>query len=119
MAYFPGGPYVSRGAYTDTAPTTNATPYIEQDKAARTTAIFQGIQGIITSAADYYQRIKYNARPAAGSPYDSNVYYGGGVSYIPGDSGEPTKLVASGPAGFTTIALILGVIVLAFVLLRK
>jgi len=35
----------------------------EQDKTSKYAAIFQGISGVITTAADVYGRLKYNAQP--------------------------------------------------------
>jgi len=97
---------------------TSAVPYVEADKSARTTAIFQGIAGVINSAGDFYQRIKFNPQPVAGRDGDPNVYWGGGVSYKPGESGEPTKLSFSGVGGISPIMLIL-IVVALFFLLRK
>ena len=111
------GAYLGKGAW-DNGGSSSAVPYVEADKSARTTAVFQGITGVINSASDFYQRLKYNAKPAAGGYGDPNVYYGGGVSYVPGESGEPTKLQISGVAGFTPLLLI-GAVILFALFLKK
>jgi len=112
------GAYLGKGAW-DSSPNESVQPYVEADKASRTTAIFQGITGVINSAGDFYKRLKYDARPAAGGYNDPNVYYGGGVSFRPGESGEPTKLAITGAAGFTPFLLIGAIVVLAFFLKGK
>ena len=111
------GAYLGKGAFDDSA-TSSAKPYVEADKSSRTTAIFQGISGVLNSASDFYARLKYNAKPAYGSPNDPNVYYGGGFSWVPGQSGEPNKLQIAGIGGFAPI-LLLVVIVGMFFFLRK
>lgn len=45
-------------------------PYIESDKSSRTAALWEGISGVIQTAAEAYRRIKYNPQP---------VPYGGGT----------------------------------------
>lgn len=111
-----GGSY--SGAYTgDDAQFTGATPYVEQDKSSRTTAIFQGISGVLQSAGDFYQRIKYNVQPVPGGYGTSNAFWGGGVSYVPGRSGEPIKLAAGGSA--SPMLLIVVAAVVLIVLLKR
>jgi len=121
MSYYPQGPYIPNNYGFDInypeASGSSARPYVEADKSARTTAIFQGISGLITSAGDFYQRIKYNPQPVAGRGGDPNVYWGGGISYKPGETGEPTKLAFTGMGGLSPMVLLLiGIAVLFFVL---
>jgi hypothetical protein len=121
MGYDGTGPYQPNFIeYTQPEYIKTAQPYIEPDKSSKTTAIFQGISGLVTSAADFYSRIKYKPQPVAGRPGDPNIYYGGGVSYVPGQSGEPGKLAGSGFATISPMVLFAGVAVIgAFLLLRK
>lgn len=106
------------GAYTgEDEVLSSARPYVEQDKASRTTAIFEGITGTVNSLSDFYARIKYNAQPVYGAPAENNSFFGGGVSYVPGRSGEPTKLSFGGGAG-PLILLALGAVVLLVVMRR-
>jgi uncharacterized membrane protein len=122
MGYTPQGPYIPQNYGFDAYPdqnTSSAAPYVEPDKAARTSAIFQGISGLITSAGDFYQRIKYNPQTVPGRGGDANTYWGGGFSYTPGASGEPVKIGLTGQAGFSPL-LIIGIAAIGLILfLRK
>jgi len=126
MGYTNSGPYIPDVTNYDPTPPTYISmpaPYVEPDKSSKTTALFQGLQGLVTSAADFYQRIKYRPQPVAGRAGDPNLYWGGGGTVaIPGfgPSGEPLKLGGNVQGGISPVLLIGIVVIIAVIIfLRK
>jgi len=60
MPYIPSAFGANSGSASGIA---TPAPAVESDKTARINAIFQGVTGALTTAADVYERIKYRPRP--------------------------------------------------------
>jgi hypothetical protein len=104
MAIFRPGIVQSAQAYNAYA--SQAMPYTEQDRVARGNAIYENVAGVIRSIGDVYREVRSDPRPIGGEvpPSYANMqggFFGGGFNGIP------------------AIAVIAGIGLLAFILIRS
>lgn len=91
------------------------TPYVENDKSSRVSAIFEGISGTINSLGQAYQRIKFNPQPIGAFSSTAPPFYGA----------FPTQLDAQGlPVTFAppvnkTLLVIGAILLVVFFLMMK
>lgn len=112
--------YTSGFLYPGTGPLSGSAiaapePYVEDDKASRLSAIFEGVAGTIGSIGDAFARIRYNATPVPGG-------YATRPSIYPNDMGRYSSAsmasvgVAPSKTGVTTLVILGGLALLYFIL---